>query len=268
MATLSEIYSTVSFIFCTAQLNLSTLTFLSQNFNFELASPECSIEITFWGKYFFKMFFIPMIFVVLISILLIQELSVILSVRSINERLRVSWHICQKFIPTFISLCCAMHTFVVSSAIDPVNCVRMDFQTSAPVYAIVSSPSFHCYNDLWFHFPLVLLFCFFYGIAFPVLVGYILFKNRNNLYSPAFLRGYGSLYRSLRYSLFFWELVIMLKKVSFVLVIRVLSSRQNSSYGERFASAISIIGFFFALEAMVQPYSGQTTNFRSSTHAI
>jgi hypothetical protein len=224
------------------------------------------VDITFWGKYILKMFFVPMLFVVLVCIVLFQRRRTILSANTFKERCKASWDIAHKFIPTFITLCCALYTFVASSAIDPLNCVRMDYQASAPVYAIVSAPSFRCYDETWYKYlPVVILFCFLYGVSFPFVVGYILFTNRNNLYSRQFMKGYGSLYRSLRHSLYFWELVIMLKKASFVLVVRVLSSRKNSSYGERFASAISIVGFFFAIEALVQPYSRQSTNFRSST---
>jgi hypothetical protein len=169
-------------------------------------------------------------------------------------------------VPIFVVLCSTLYTFLVSSAIEPLNCMRTDNGSTNPIYVMISSPSFRCYDGKWNNYlPLVVCCCFLYGLLLPFAMGYILITNRRKLDDQKFLSRYKTLYRSFRRVYFFWELILMFKKACFIIVVRFLSSRPTISYETKFASSVSIIGFFLALEALMQPYAQKSTNFRSST---
>jgi hypothetical protein len=165
-----------------------------------------------------------------------------------------------------IVLCSTVYTFLLSSAVDPLNCVRSDDGSSTPVFFMAFNPSNLCFDQQWYNnLPVVVFFCTIYGIALPSAVGYILHKNKYRLDDSEFVSKYGTLFRPFTRVCLFWELVLMVKKASFILVIRLLSNRKGTSYGTKFTASITNIGFFLALEAIVQPYVRKSTNFRSST---
>jgi hypothetical protein len=237
-----------------------------QNLNFELASPECSFAIDFWGKYSLKMSLLPMVLLPLFASSMFQ----------IRDKIRGKMSLKSTFFPVFshltsvfVVLCSTLYTFLVSSAIEPFNCIRTDGGSANPIYFMVSSPLHRCYDAEWYqHLPGVLLACFVYVLGIPFAMGFLLFRHRKNLDDPNFLTRYRALFRPFRRIYFFWELVVMLKKASFIVIVRVLSSRPNTSYGTKFVSSISIIGTFLAIEVLAQPYSKRSINLRSSTWNI
>jgi hypothetical protein len=129
------------------------------------------------------------------------------------------------------------------------------------LYMFWSSPSDRCYEQEWNGFqPLVVIFCMIYTAALPLFIVYKLYTHRRKLDDTKFRSKYGSLFRPYHRVSFFWEVISMLKKASFVVVTR-MSSIQG--YGMKFLYCTGIIGFFSALEVIVQPYASRSANLKS-----
>jgi hypothetical protein len=231
-----------------------------QNLNIELASPECSFPMDFWSKYTIKMLFLPSLSVLLLLASAFQIRQ------TINRKFELFSKAFEHLLPTIVVISSGLHSFLVSSAVQPLNCIRSDTDSSSAVFVMAYNPSYRCYDQQWYiHLPLVLLFCILYGLVLPLTVGYALFVHRTNIDEPKFSNRYGVLFKHYRREYFFWELVLMLKKVTLILTVQFLSTRKKASYGVKFTSSISIIGFYLALEAVIQPYFRKSMNFRSST---
>jgi hypothetical protein len=78
----------------------------------------------------------------------------------------VAVQVLDRLIPTFVVLSSTFYTFLVSNAIEPLNCMRTDNGLdAAAIYVMISSPSYRCYDGKWNNYlPLVILCCFLYGL--------------------------------------------------------------------------------------------------------
>jgi hypothetical protein len=112
------------------------------------------------------------------------------------------------------------------------------------------------------YYPLVVIFCLVYGAVLPLFIVFKLYTHRKKLDDVKFRSKYGALFRSFHRVSFFWEVISMLKKASFVVVTQMPSIQ---SYGSKFLYSIGIIGIISALEIVVQPYAKKSTNFKSTS---
>jgi hypothetical protein len=106
-----------------------------------------------------------------------------------------------------------LYSYLVSSSASPLKC-----RYSNGSYVMYDNPSTFCFDEDWkSNLGFVVFFCFLYGLGVPSLLFYVLFKNKDFLDSPEFLKRYGSLttYYSPRF--YWWELVPVGKRALFVL---------------------------------------------------
>jgi hypothetical protein len=240
----------------------------------------------FWGKYYAKMLLLPSFALLLFCLLFARQFykpkfSTADSRRGSGDLLSKAQAaayarqhtIRSKFLrsikllsPMMFSTAVTLYTFLVSNSLSPFNCIsHYNEFTNQNIYIMARNPSQKCYDVQWnANLPFVVLFSVAYGLLFPCVVSMTFFRHRKNIEDPDFQRGYGSLISLYRRSLFFWELLSMLKRASFVVMTEFLNSRQDS-YLTKFAASISTMAFFSGVEAVYAPYATKNLNLLSST---
>jgi hypothetical protein len=252
----------------------------------DLFAPECTVPMDYWSKYYAKMFLLPVLFCVMGLLFFLRnmysrrlpqearpasssmDLFTKLRWRMHNKRIPIATRIRAGFkllVPMMTTASITLYTYLVSNSLSPFNCLASRSSSGEVIYFMVGNPTARCYDSEWnSHLLSVVFFSFVYGVVFPVAILIEFFKHRNGIDEPDFGFRYGSLIFLYKRVYFFWELVSMLKRASFVVATQFLSSQANL-YAVKFASTIGTMGLFTALELYYQPYSMEMTNLGSST---
>jgi hypothetical protein len=259
--------------------------FLFQNINFELFAPECSVPMGFWEKYYAKMLLLPGFAALLFCLLLARQFykpnfdgRTTINSNDLLSKAQAQAYRSQQtlmvrliqtknlLVPMMFSTAVTLYTFLVSTSVSPFNCVsHYNDSVKKVTYIMSRNPSKACYDDEWdYHLKFVLIFAVVYGIFFPFIVAVVFFRNRKRIDDHHFQVGYGSLVFLYRRSFFFWELVSMLKRASFVIMTEFLNARQDA-YLTKYTASISTVAFFSGLEAIYTPYTTKNLNLLSST---
>jgi hypothetical protein len=165
----------------------------------------------------------------------------------------------EALLPTLSVVVVTLFTYIISSAISPLSCVRHQNQ-----FLMYRNPSQDCFSDDWFnHLPMVVFFILAYGICFPIGIAIILAKHFRTERNEESLRIFGSLVKSYKTQFFYWELLAMLKKTMFVLSTEFINSTQG--FFVRSSTSILAVGLFGGIEALWQPYISENSNLLSST---
>jgi hypothetical protein len=260
--------------------------FEPQNFNFDLFAAECSVPLDFWKKYYAKMLLLPTFGFFIFVLLLIriwykqkkkvqayggqQQNSRDLFAAAVEANFQQSQK-CSAFrtafrllMPMMFSAAVTLYTFLASNSVSPFNCVSQE-NNGRYINVMATNPIQECYTGEWMgHLPYVIFFSVLYGICFPLVVLNVFYRHRKNLDDPSFTSGYSALISLYRRMFFYWELVSMLKRASFVIMTQFLSAR-GDQYSTKFAASISTIGFFSGLEIYHAPYVSKNLNMLNST---
>jgi hypothetical protein len=174
---------------------------------------------------------------------------------------RRAWNLLR---PMILALGVTVYTFLVSNAVSPFNCVS-HMNDGKLVYIMATNPVQRCYDAQWkSHLPFVIALSLIYGIFLPIGVLAVFIIHRKKLDEPQFIFNYGSLTYMYRRELYFWELISMLKRASFVVMSQFLASREDQ-YATKFTASIISNGFFSGLEILFIPYATKSLNILSST---
>lgn len=125
---------------------------------------------------------------------------------------------------------------------------------------MLRDPSVQCYSDHWksvvlpFIVPLGLL----YGLCLPLGISLLLYSNRNAINSPRFQSNFGFLTKSYRADVYWYELVLVLKKALFLLIPDFIALKYSSSM-KLFASIVILIVFQILLQHF-KPYDKSVLN--------
>jgi hypothetical protein len=158
----------------------------------------------------------------------------------------------------------SFYTLVVSAGVTPFICFKREDGT----YGLKQNPSNNCYDKEWFDIlPTAVFFIVLYAISIPATLSIILYQNRNNLNSSLFLKNYGHLTRSFKRSYFYWEVVMLMRRATFVLVGQV-GTLSNSGNLSPYFFTIVILFCFHSLELFCLPYKRVTTFMRSATWSV
>jgi hypothetical protein len=123
--------------------------------------------------------------------------------------------VCDYYIAALLLFCTFGYTYIGSTILDMVDCVRMDDGTAF----LLSAPSVECYNeDFWRRLPLVLIAIAVYIFGIPILLGVIIFRHRFNFSSPMVSRRYGMLVDVYRPGYAMFSIVTLVYKFLFVFV--------------------------------------------------
>ncbi len=154
-----------------------------------------------------------------------------------------------------------MFTFIASKVLGPLEC----YQQPDKSFTMVLSPSLRCYEGDWnANYASVILFSFLYLGLIPVLILFVFVKYRasEKRKTPIFLARYGSLVRPYKSNLYFWELVLSIKKFLFVILVKVLAGVGISL---RLFYLICTLLFFILFENYFLPFK---TNYLNGLNSL
>jgi hypothetical protein len=147
-----------------------------------------------------------------------------------------------------------MYTFLATKVLGPLECYRQPDRT----FTMTLSPSDNCYEGRWADsYPSVVFYAFLYLGLSPFLILISFIKNRRNITEKKFLWRFGALVRPYKPQLYYWELVATLKKIIFVVLVKILAD--ISVYGRLFYLICFLI-LFMGIENVVQPYRNAQLN--------
>jgi hypothetical protein len=213
---------------------------VTQNINIELFSPECAFSVDFWTKYKISVF-LP-VFLALLAF----ALRFIDSVR-ISRRWRVDWsHMANVLQWLFV----ALYTSCVSTTLSVFNCKD---QLNG-IKTLHKEPSVICYQSAWMRqFPAIFFGILLHLLVFPISLVWLFLKNRKNRRSAEFRKNYGLLVKPYSDACYFWECMVILKRVLFVMFSEFLKN-------EKFLASVAVLMFFFWLDAVAMPYATVEAN--------
>jgi hypothetical protein len=116
------------------------------------------------------------------------------------------------FVSMFLSFLTAMYTFLVSSSFTPFDCIK-----SGNEYLIRTSPETACFDNIWWlNIVTMMLSLIIYVLGVPLFFVWVFWKFRFN--PESFANGaLHPLIKAYRFAYFWWELVFLLKRLSFAL---------------------------------------------------
>lgn len=132
------------------------------------------------------------------------------------------------------------YTLIISAVVEPFLCSPQNDGS----YMMVKNPSVQCFSDDWkkvlyfYIIPMGIL----WGLLLPVATSILLFKNRRRIESPYFLNYFGFLTQSYRPELYWYEMIMILKKVLFMIVPEFLALKSFMSL-KLLSSVIILISF-------------------------
>jgi hypothetical protein len=151
------------------------------------------------------------------------------------------------------------YTFIITIALSPFRC-KLQIDGS---YTLTASPSLDCYDYQWMKNWPIICIGLSYILLIPAYFFFILWKNRNNLTDPHFIRRYGYLILGIKPKLYWWNVFQLLRKTFLVMMID-LSNSLDSMMRVFLVLVALLAGMFF--ESLVQPRKDQ--NASSQTYVL
>jgi hypothetical protein len=250
------LYSSISTKWPAAMLVVLQIASLT-NVNIELFGPECYTRISYWSKYYLKVS-LPLALALLfplyaqIRIFVWKKLG---KGKPVDEALlsKRTWSIFAFFIV-------GLYTLVISATVQPLNCTKQTDGT----YLMTKNPNQNCYTDQWRKdLGGVIFFLLLYAFFFPAGLAYLFWKNKDNLDTADFAVRFGTLVRPYRRGCYWWELVTMLKRAGFVIVLDFLQI--GSSRFTVYYVALCTLFFFLWVDIAFAPYATRDYNRFSLT---
>jgi hypothetical protein len=222
-------------------LRLSSLI----NFDFELFSPACAVPVNYWSYYFAQM---------LAPIVFFGFLFLVIAAQSLLKKKSSASAIISRTIYIAVFIVSIMFTFLASKVVGPLDC----YMQPDGSFSMYLSPADLCYQGNWLkNYPNVIFFSTLYLGILPLAIIIVFIRNRKKIQSEHFLQRYGALVKPYHPKMFFWEIVATLKKTSFVLLVKALSSA--STYSKLLYLIIFLIGFM-VLENICMPFNSAGLN--------
>jgi hypothetical protein len=201
------------------------------------------VNIDFWVKY--KL-------VVFLPVLLCGFACLLRSLKSIrnsvNLRLfRFQW---DHLASVLQWLLVAFYTSCLSNTLSVFNC---QLQPNG-LRTLKKDGSVVCFQSTWANeLPTIALALLLYLVVAPIATIWLFYKHRNDHRSREFVQVYGLLISPYSNDCYYWECVVILKRVLFVTTAEFLTS--NNYY-----ASMSILMFFLWIEAVKNPYNSSDAN--------
>jgi hypothetical protein len=240
---------------------LGFFSFLSfSNLDIAVFSPECSIPLTFWSKYWLKMC-LPLIstgalaFIQLVIFFIKRARG---SIQPLREELR-QIYVRTKNLFGFITL--AFFTTIVSSALSPFVCISQPDGT----YNLAASPNILCFGDEWrSHLSVIVIFIIGYLVIYPTYLFLILAGMEKDRFKSVFGTSrelkthYQWLIKSYRDNLYWWEVIHVMKRTSIILCASFASVYGSPS--SKYYISMLILVVFLLSEVVALPYKRALLN--------
>jgi hypothetical protein len=157
-----------------------------------------------------------------------------------QQRLSVSDQV-NRFIQTVVFVMNVSFTMQVVTLAQPFNC----FQRSDGLYYLYSEQSRLCFDSEWNRNVQISSIYFILYLGFiPGFCGAALYKNRSNLDDALFRKRFGQLVAPYRVRYFWWEIVVIARKILLGLTFQVFGSFLSKT-GQVFMIILVLFGFMF-----------------------
>jgi len=237
------------------------------NFNIDIFAPDCSVPMAYQTKWFLKLSIPFMIIGTFIGVFVFQKILVLFSknIGLCNEYLKDFHGIPPKRFVYSVSLILIWtYTLLCSTIFQPLKCT----QQSDGTWYMDASTSTICfdaqYHRVWT--PWIIILSLFYIAGIPLVIGIILYLNRNRLRNKRFLDHFGAITLPYRDQFFWFELVNLGRKACIVVLIDffyILSTQ----YLQIFIMLAALFGFLMA-QMTLSPYRLHINNFLGFTWII
>ena len=155
-----------------------------------------------------------------------------------------------------ILLILSFYTTLISSLLEPFNCVLLD---GVDTFVIASNPSERCFTEEWYDkLGFVIVFGSLYFVVLPGILIWILMKYRGRFETLDFINRFGALTRSYRPEYFYWELVEIMRKASIVICIDFLTL--TSSVNTRILIIYGLLMTYSFLVILCKPFRREYLN--------
>jgi hypothetical protein len=218
---------------------------ISQNFNFDVFFSSCIVKPDFWQAQLIRIVLPVAVFVILIAVsfILYKFQQHQHPERFVNQSLPSP---VDRAIALYLKMIMGMATYVVMVGFAPFRCyLQMD-----GTYTLVPSSDLNCYDEQWMsHINIIVL-----GLAqiflLPLLVLLIFRIYRGHLDENRFKWRFGLLTLSYLDQFYWWEVVVLFRKLVFVMVVD-LTNDFDSYLRVFLAEVVLILGIF--VEYIYQP---------------
>jgi hypothetical protein len=161
-------------------------------------------------------------------------------------------------LPLFSSVVVFMSTYLTSTAISPFNCVKVSNNT----FVLWKNPSEICFRGSWAeNIYFAVTFSIIYLVLVPLSILLVFIKYRKRIAEPQFLKKFGSLIDPYKPRYFYWELVMLVKRIAFISVREIILIGYDEQF--KFILSILILSLFFALEIYFAPYCTENSNIQN-----
>lgn len=244
------------------------------NFNMKFFSPSCAAPMSFWSVYYIQMSF-PLIVILLVFIITFlftkyqdmkkrklygddheDEINMDGVEKNENdfEEKKVEPDALSKLIFLTCLIMSSMFVFLATTVFQPFQC---NMQPDGS-FSMVQIASVFCYRkEWWSNMPIFSFFCFTYIFLIPFLVFLAFIHYRKFADSIIFQWRFGALTLPYRREYYWWEGVVTVKKLSYVMLIDVVSSL---TYYHRVFLIICFLMFFTGIELFLRPFANTRLN--------
>jgi hypothetical protein len=163
---------------------------------------------------------------------------------------RITAHPYEKALSIFIFLITSLHTFILSVVLSPFRCYPQADGTST----LIPKPSEDCYGFTWRRNLPFIVFGLFQILAIPCFLLYICWNFKAQKSNNFFLWRYGILFRPYKDEVFYWEVIVMLRKTFFVLLVDISNGLKKSL---RIYLTMLFLLMSFLAEGLLRPHQKQ-----------
>jgi heme/copper-type cytochrome/quinol oxidase subunit 2 len=201
------------------------------------------IKATYWQSQLFKVL-LPFIILVVFAVF-----SIVLKLyrQKLNPE---EYRIKRGSSPTEISISLYSYgmvrlaTYVLLTGMSPFRC----FKQMDGSYTLVASPNLDCYDQQWNSNTFTIFLGILQVVLLPLVLMWVLWNYSSN--DNKFMWRFGHLTRKYKDQFYYWEVVMMLKKLIFVMVVD-LTNDYNSNLRAFLAESVLVTGVF--VDFMVRP---------------
>ena len=246
----------------------------ASNLNMELSAPECSVKSDFWTTQYL-MLCIPFLFAAFLALVYGIQRLVALKYPSFPNLFLVSREQAldwfnngnlpktlpdaqgfRRYLYAYIFFLTFFYTQICSVLMKMVSCLRLEDGKYYMTHALDIRCGSQRHEDKIL-FPMI-FFGLLYVIGIPLSFGIIFYKNRNNIYADSVMTIFGGIIGPYKVSLFWYELIHLLRKLLTVVCLYVVTSREPTL---RVFLCLLVLSVFLCLQYSQNPFKVQSNNF-------
>ncbi|KAJ6235482.1 insulin-like growth factor binding protein [Anaeramoeba flamelloides] len=151
-------------------------------------------------------------------------------------------------INVYLTLLTLLYLILAQKSLEIFNC---QFEQSSQKYLLSSDSNYYCFDSTWFKIlPFGIIFTILNIVGTPSLIVYLLIKNSKKLNEKEFDLKFGLLCSRYYKNFFFWEIIIMVRKLFIVIIEIFLSNHTTISL----IFMLFVIIAFLLLQFSLKPY--------------